>query len=250
MNFPVARRMWWLLQQALREVVQQRFAWILGCTALVMIAGASVLREFNFGAEEGRFLRDFVEATLALWGTVMAIMLNVAMVQGGVELGSLVMTFMRGVRRHEWLLSRWVAVGVALAWLTVLGYLTLGGLLAWHGHAVPVGQLAVAGGRMFLRLALVSSFALTACAVSRGLLLATGLALSLTLAAQLSSILQWAGRHGGASARWGWQAIDWVVPAFRVLDSGTNALHALIYAASYAVLYALLACALFSRREI
>lgn len=250
MNAAGPRRMWWLVQQALREVAQLRFAWLLGGTALLMIAGASVLREFNFGAEERRFLRDFVEATLALWGTVMAILLNVEMVQGGVEQGSLVMTFMRGVRRHEWLLSRWAAVGVALAWLTVLGYLTLGGLLAWHGHAVSVGELALAGGRMFLRLALVSSFALAAAAASRGLLLASGLALGLTLAAQLSSILQWAGRHGDASVRWGWQLLDWLVPAFRVLDSGTNALQALVYATGYAALYALLACALFSRREI
>ena len=123
MNIPAARRMWWLVQQALREVVQLRFAWIVGLTALVMMAGVTVLREFNFGAEEGRFLRDYAEATLGLWGTVIAIMLNVALVQGGMERGSLVLTFIRGVRRHELLLSRWLAVGVALAWLTLLGYL-------------------------------------------------------------------------------------------------------------------------------
>ena len=103
---------------------------------------------------------------------------------------------------------------------------------------------------MFLRLWLVSSFALTACAASRSLMLAGGLALGLTLAAQLSSILQWAGRHNGASARWGWHLLDWLVPAFRVLDSDANALHALAYATCYAALYVLLACALFSRREI
>ena len=41
-----------------------------------------------------------------------------------------------------------------------------------------------------------------------------------------------------------------VVPAFHVLDGSTKALDALIYASGYAMLYALLACAIFSRREI
>ncbi|GEM_PF-2061324 len=250
MKFPATRRMWWLIQQALREVVHLRFVWIMGFIALVMIAGVSVLREFNFGTEEGRFLRNYVEATLALWGTVIAVILNVAMVQGGVERGALVLTLVRGVQRHEWLLSRWVAVAVALAWLTLLGYVTLGVLLVRHGHVAPVSELTLAGGRMFLRLMLVASFALTACVVARGFLMATGLALGLTLAAQLSSILEWAGRHGGTNTNWGWQILSWVVPAFHVLDGSTKALDTLLYASGYAALYALLACAIFSRREI
>jgi len=207
----------------------------------------TVLREFNFGTDEGRFLRDYAEATLALWGTVIAIVLNVAMVQGGMERGSLAWTFVRGVRRHEWLLSRWLAVGVALAWLTLLGYLLLGILLNRCGHAVPVRELAQAGGRMFLRLLLVSSFALAACAATRGLVLASGLALGLTLAAQLASVLEWAGRHSGMAARWGWQMLDWLVPSFQALDGGMNGV---VYTAGYAALYLVLACAFFSGREI
>lgn len=250
MNLTVVSRMWWLVQQALREVVQLRFVWIVGMAALVMIAGVSVLRDFNFGTEEGRFLSNYAEATLALWGAVIAIMLNVAMVQGGMERGALVMTFMRGVRRHEWLLSRWLAVAVGLAWLTLLGYVILGILMAWYGHAVPPRELAVAGGRMFLRLALISSFALTACAAARGLLLASGLALGLTLAAQIASILDWAGRHGGPVAQRCWQLLGWVVPSFQMLDESAQPLDALFYAAGYIAFYAFLACAIFSRREI
>ncbi len=250
MKFPAIRRMWWLVQQALREVMHLRFVWIAGLTALVMIAGVAVLREFNFGAEEKRFLCDYAEATLALWGTVTAIVLNVSVVQGGVERGAWVMAFVRGVRRPEWLISRGLAVGVALAWLTLLGYLVLGLILAWHGHAVLVRELAMAGGRMYLRLALVSSFALLTCAASSGFLMASGLALGLTLAAQLASIVEWAGRHSGTTAGWGWRLLDWLVPAFQVLEAGTPAAYALIYATGYAALYALLACLIFSRREI
>lgn len=250
MKFPAIRRMWWLVQQALREVRHLRFVWIVALAALVMIAGVAVLREFNFGTEEGRFLRDYAEATLALWGTVVAIVLNATLVQGGVERGVWVMAFVRGVRRSEWLLSRWLAVGVALAWLTLLGYLVLGIMLARHGHAVAIRELIMAGGRMFLRLMLVSSFALLTSAASRGFLMASGLALGLTLAAQLASILEWAGRHSGTSAGWGWRLLDWLVPAFQVLEAGTPAASALIYATVYAALYASLACMIFSRREI
>ena len=250
MNFPATRRMWWLVQQALREIMHLRFAWIVGLATLAMIAGVAVLREFNFGAEEKRFLCDYAEATLAVWGAVIAIVLKISVVQGGVARGGLVMAFIRGVRRPEWLLSRWLAVGVALAWLTLFGYLVLGLVLAWHGHAVPVHELIMAGGRMFLRLLLVSSFALRACAASSGFLLASGMALGLTLAAQLASIVEWAGRHSGISAGWGWRLLDWLVPAFQVLDAGTPTAYAVIYASSYAALYAFLACVIFSRREI
>ena len=250
MNFPAARRMWWLVQQALREVVHLRFVWIAGLATLVMIVGVSVLREFNFGAEEARFVRDYSEATLSFWGTVVAVTLIVSMILGGAERGSLVLTLVRGVRRHEWLLSRWVAVIVALAWLALLGYVALGILLARHGHSIPAGGLMIAGGRMFLRLVLVSSFALIACVAVRGFLMASGLALALTLAAQLASILEWAGRHSGTTASWGWKVLGWVVPAFHVLDGGTRPVDAIIYAFGYAALYAMLASAIFSRREI
>ena len=103
---------------------------------------------------------------------------------------------------------------------------------------------------MFLRLSLVSGFALTACAATQGVLFASGLALGLTLAAQLASILEWAGRHSGTTVRWGWQMLDWLVPSFQILEAGTNGLAALVYATGYAALYVLLACAIFSRREI
>lgn len=250
MSLSVAPRMWWMIQHALREVIHLRFAWMMSLTTLVLIAGVSVLRDFNFGAGEARFLCDYTEATLALWGGMIAIILNLTMVQGGMDRGTWAMSFMRGARRHEWLLSRWVAVGVALAWLVLLGYLTLGVLLHRYAHGFSVFELMMAGGRMFLRLLLVSSFTLTACVVTRGFLMASGLALGLTLAAQLTTILEWAGQHGGTTAQWGWKILGWVVPAFHVLDGGTKPLAALVYAVGYAALYALVACAIFSRREI
>ena len=140
MRNSIARRLWWLVQQALREVVHLRFVWVVGLAAMVMIAGVVVLREFNFGAEEERFFRDYAEATLALWGTVVAIMLNVSLVQGGVERGSLVMTFMRGVRRHEWLLSRWLAGGPSSATCSARGSgMTVSRRHCWPGPPSTCG---------------------------------------------------------------------------------------------------------------
>jgi len=37
MTLSASRRMWWLVQQGLREIVQLRFAWIAGLTTVVMI---------------------------------------------------------------------------------------------------------------------------------------------------------------------------------------------------------------------
>ena len=73
MNAGRMNRGWWLIQQALGEAWHLRAGRVIVFAALVVAAGASVLREFNFGAEEPRFLCDFAEGTIALFGTVLAI---------------------------------------------------------------------------------------------------------------------------------------------------------------------------------
>jgi len=245
-----ARRVWLLAQLALGEAVHLRLAWVLACAALALVAGISVLREFNFGLEEARFFEDVTEGTLMLFGTAQAILLVVTLVHGGLERGRAGLLFTRGVRRPEWLVACLVAVWVSLAWLALAAHVLLGLLLAWHGHAVSVAGLAVTGGLAMLRLGLVACFALAMCAVSRSPLLAMTLALALTVTAQLAPVIAWAASHGRPAARVAWSVLDWMLPNFAALEAGPGVGGALAYAADYAALYVALACLVFSRREL
>jgi ABC-type transport system involved in multi-copper enzyme maturation permease subunit len=246
----ILNRWWWLTQQALEEVRYLRLVWVLLIAALTLAAGASMLREFNFGAEESRFIRDFAEGSLALFGVVLAIALSAVLVQAGLANDGLAFVLVRGVPRHEWLLSRWLAVCVALGWLVLFGYLLLGVLLSVHGHPISAGVLSRNAGLMFLRLAVVADFAVLCSVVTRGLPLAVFLSLALSLAAGLAPMIEWAQHHGGNSGRWLWTSLAWLVPSFAVFDSGHEFGHAAGYASGYAIIYLGASCLIFSQREL
>jgi ABC-type transport system involved in multi-copper enzyme maturation permease subunit len=243
-------RWWWLTQQALAEARHLKLVWIMLIATLALVAGASMLREFNFGAEEPRFIRDFAEGALALFGTVLAIALSAVLVQGGLATDGIGFVLVRGVRRHEWLLSRWLAVCVSLGWLVLAGYLLLGALLGFHGHPISVELLVRNAGLMFLRLALVAEFALLCSVAARGFPLAVVLSLALSLAAQLAPMIEWAQRHGGNSGRWLWTSLAWLVPSFEAFESGNEFGHAIAYAGGYAIIYLGVSCLIFSQREL
>ncbi len=245
-----AQRLWLLTQHALREAAHLRLAWGVALAILVLVAGASVLDEFNFGVERARFFADFAEATLALFGAALAIVMVGALFYGAVENRTLGPLFVRGVRRPEWLLSLLLAVWVALAWLALAVAILLAGLLAWRGHAVAGAPLAARFGFAWLRLALVAGFALTFCCLSRSPLLAVLLSLAFTLAAHLSPVIERARLHGRAMTQAGWTALDWLLPNLAALDMEKHPASPAAYAAGYAALYFLLSCLLFSRREI
>ncbi len=246
----VFNRWWWLTQQALDEARHLRLVWVILIAAFTLAAGASTLREFNFGAEESRFIRDFAEGTLVLFGTILVIVLSTVLVQGGLAHDGVGFVLVRGVPRHEWLLSRWLAVCVALGWLVLPGYLLLGVILNAHGHPISAGLLLRNAGLMFLRLAVVADFALLGSVVTRGFPLAVFLSLALALASQFAPIIEWAQRHGENSGRWLWASLAWVVPSFEVFEPGNEFGHAIAYAGGYAIIYLGVSCLIFSQREL
>lgn len=243
-------RVWWLVQLALAEAAHLRLAWVLGVAGLAVVAGASVLREFNFGIEEARFLQDLDAGALTVFGIAQAILLTVTLVNGGVERGRPGLLLSHGVRRSEWLVAALLAVLVSLAWLVLGVYFLLGLQLHWSGHPVEIAGLAAACGRDSLRLGLVACFALATSVVCRSSLLAMILALALAIAAQLAPILAWAGTHGGPAARIGWIALGGIVPDFPSLDAGGDVLRSVAGVAGHAALYTLFACVVFARREL
>jgi ABC-type transport system involved in multi-copper enzyme maturation permease subunit len=243
------RRIWLLGLQALREAVHLRLAWLLVLAALVFGAGVSALADFNFGLEEARFFGDLTEGILMFFGTAQAILLAVTLVQGGLQRGAPGLLFTRGVRRSEWLVACLLAVWVTLAWLTLAAYAILALVLIWHGGA-PTVTLAAACFSATVRLGLVACFALATSALSRSPLLATTLALALTVAAHLAPIISWAATHGRAATRPVWRLLGDVVPNFAALEPGASFAAILGQGAGYAALYTFLACQLFAHREL
>jgi ABC-type transport system involved in multi-copper enzyme maturation permease subunit len=244
------RRVCLLTRHALSEAAHLRLAWMLVLAALALVAGASVLREFNFGQEEARFFQDLTQGTLMLFGTAQAILLTVTLVLGGLERGLPGLLFTRGVRRAEWLVACLLATWVSLAWLSLAVHVVLGLLLAGHGHPVALAELFRAGGAGLLRLGLVACFALAMCTVTRSPLLATTLSLALTFAAQLAPVIAWAGSHGRPAARPIWIGLERLLPNFATIEPGPGFAWSFVYATGYAVLYTALACLVFARREL
>lgn len=236
--------MQWTGRQALREMARQRLPWYLAGVGLAMVLGTGLLRELNFGKAEQRFLRDFAEAVLVLGGTVLALLLPVGLLQGEMARSSLVLTTVRGVRRGEWLLGRWLAVAGVLVGLAALGHLLMAIMLRRYGHEMSWSELAEATLRLSLRLWLTAGFALMASVLARSAMLAWGMAIGLTLVAQLADIMGWAGQRAGAA--WSW--LGHFVPVFAVID-GASPWSAAIYALAYTGLFVGLACWAFLHRE-
>jgi hypothetical protein len=246
-NSRAAVRLWLLTVQALREAAHLRLAWALAAAALALTGAATLLREFNFGAEEARFLCDLAEGALMLFGLLLAIALPVALFHLRPVRDSYGVLQMHGVRRHEWLLSRALASCVAVLWLALIVQCLLSVLLWRSGQVVPPSALAVAGGISALRLMVVACLAVAMCSLCRGPLLAAVLTLALTLAAQLSPVIAWTQQRGSGAMRVMWHVLDWALPDFQAVGvSGSQ----LAYVVGYVALYLTFACWTFSRREL
>ncbi len=247
MNSRSAVRLWLLTTQALREAAHLRLAWALAAAALALTGAATLLREFNFGAEEARFLCDMAEGALMLFGLLLAIALPVALFHLRSLRDSYGVLQMHGVRRHEWLLSRALASGVAVLWLALIVQCLLAVLLWRSGLVIPPAALAVAGGTSALRLMVVACLAVAMCSLCDGPLLAAILTLAFTLSAQLSPVIVWAQQRGSDAMRAVWRVLDWALPDFQSVGvSGFQ----LAYVSGYMALYLALACWTFSRREL
>lgn len=243
------RRIRVLTQSALREAAHLRLAWVLCLVAGLFAAGGGVLLDFNFGAEEPRFIADYARGTLHLWGTVLAVLLGGSLYFGALERRTLPLLLVRGVARGEWLTSQLLAVWVALMWLTLTIAVCLWGGLRWHGQSVELFLVLRALGPGVWQLYLVATMTLAMCTLSRHLFLATVLSLGLALAAQLAPLIDWAQQHTNGAGRFGWMLLGVLLPDFPRLET-LPPVRALLSAGSYAAAYFGGAVLAFSRREL
>lgn len=242
-----ARHWWRVTLWALRAVGHWRGAWAVGVVVVALVAATGAAREFNFGEEEPRFLRDVGLSVLGLGGTLLALLLPLMLCHDGLQ-QTATLLLARGVGRGTWLLALWSAAGVALAWLVLLGGGALAGVLTGTGHPVPWPEFGATLAALLAQLLVVAAAGLLFAVVCRGPALALMLGIGYAAAAHLAPVLAVAAARSTGWSRAAWNALGWIVPDFPALAARGGM--GLALAAGYAALALLAAGLIFSRREL
>lgn len=233
----------------LQEAWHWRAGWMIAAVAIAIIGLAALLREFNFGTEEPRFLINSARVALQWCGALYLALAGPALVHGGIESRLAALMFVRGMRRGEWLVAQWLVLLALTGGLAVVAGLALAAALAalGHGAVAPAGwALLASGAGPLIILAGASLFSAT---LTRSTPLATVVTLALAVAGQLAPVLRVVQDRAGTVQQWLWRGLDWLVPDFSVFQSAGSAT-ALLHAFGYSAAYGLAAFLILRRRDI
>ncbi len=118
-----------LAGQAFLEAVRQRVFQFTTLLAAVLVLGSLGLRELDFGGAELKFVADFGQGALTLFGAVLTIVTTVQLLGGELENRTVLPVLARPVRRSEYICGKfvgaWAVVAVFCAVVTVLLLLAL-----------------------------------------------------------------------------------------------------------------------------
>ena len=128
-----------LAEQAFRDAVRQRVFQFTTLVAAVLVLGSLGLRELDFGGAELKFVADFGQGALTLFGAVLTIVTTVQLLGGELENRTVLPVLARPVRRSEYICGKfigaWAVVAVFCAVVTGLLLLAL-----WlRAAALPTG---------------------------------------------------------------------------------------------------------------
>lgn len=241
-------RVWLATQVLQRELLHQRAGWVILLLSGGMVLAGGMLRAFHFGMEEPRFLLSAAEFSLRWGGVLLLGQMASALLRGGAASGLAVLFLTRGLSRLEWLASVWLALlaAVGALALTCAGGLVAILIAAGHVAVVPaaLAQLALGAGPLVI----VSGAALVGATLVRSGTLAVFLTLTIALAAQLAPVIRLAQERSEGFARWGWRALDFLVPDFSLFVGGGGP-GLVLYALAYAVGFLAVAVWLMRRRD-
>ena len=118
------RRVGVLAGHAFLEAVRQRVFQFTTLLAAVLVVGSLGLRELDFGGAELKFIADFGQGALVLFGSVLTIVTTVQLLGGELENRTVLPVLARPVRRSEFIcgkfLGAWAVVLVFCAVVTAL----------------------------------------------------------------------------------------------------------------------------------
>lgn len=191
-----------IADMTLRESLRQRMPGLLAALAAALAGGAWLLRDFNFGSSELKFLMDAGLGAQAFFGAILAIVAPAHLFFAEVERRTVHLVLARPVRRAEFIFGQLGGVLLLLLGFCALLTLLLAGLLWWRetglrqthpeafaqGLRVPYAGLAWAGLVQWLRLGVLSAITLLVASYARSSLFATMAGFSALVICQLQHL--------------------------------------------------------------
>ena len=270
------RRTALIAASTLRESLRQRTPALLAALAAALAGGAWLLRDFNFGASELRFLLDAGLGAEALFGALLAVVVTAHRFFSALDRGTAQLVLARPVRRAEYIAGHLGGVLVLLLGFCLLLTVWMAALLWWRetglmradpgafaqGRRVPYAGLAWAGLAQWLRLSVLAAVTLFFASYARSGLFATLAGFGAFVACQAKHL---ACDHFGAAAspwaRGGAWLLGALVPDLHRFDladqvaAGESIAPGQIAglaagAAIYVAAFGILAACCFQRREL
>ncbi|MCR6657195.1 MAG: ABC transporter permease [Opitutus sp.] len=252
-------------RQTLRGLMRQRIANALVFLGAVLVGGARLLGDFNFGVSPLKFVADFGFGTIGLLGSGLAIALVAHAYFSEIEQRTVLTLLAKPVRHGEFIAGKFGAAVLVLAAYCAL----LTGLLAavlWTqtlatDAVVNYAAVALTGYAHALKCAVLAALTLLLCTLSRSQLLAIALSLAALLICHLQHVAQEvAHRTDSWATKAGASALALLFPNFQVFNfeekfsagvalGGGEIVAVTLYAAGYCIVAGALATWSFRQRE-
>lgn len=216
-----------IAQNTLLEAVRQRlfhFLLVLGCG---LVASAQLLRPFNFGASELKFIFDFGFGGIWVFGSILAIVSTVQLFWGELEQRTASTLLAKPVRREAFILGKFCGIAALLALFMALMTALLAGVLYTRENALGIAGavdysgLAIFGLLQWVRLLLVAGFTLVIISFSGTFLYAVIVSFFLLFIGQLHPLAsEYQENLTHPIASWSVQAIIWLLPNLQLFNVG------------------------------
>ncbi|HLS27331.1 MAG TPA: ABC transporter permease subunit [Opitutales bacterium] len=121
------------------EAVRQRLFNFLVVIAIGMTASSLLLRDFNFGASELKFVADFGFGAIVFFGSILAIVATAQLFFSEIENRTALTILAKPVYRAEFIFGKFVGVAAVLLIFVAVMTILLSGLLYWRESAL-LGQ--------------------------------------------------------------------------------------------------------------
>lgn len=118
------------------EAVRQKLFNFLVVIAIGMTVSSLLLRDFNFGASELKFIADFGFGAIVFFGSILAIVATAQLFFSEIENRTALTILAKPVFRSEFIFGKFAGVAVVLLVFTGLMTTLLAGLLFWRESAI------------------------------------------------------------------------------------------------------------------
>jgi len=262
----------------LMEALRQKVFHSLLLIALGLVCSATFFQQFDFGADELKFVTDFGFGALFLFGSILSIAASTQLFFSEIENRTALTLLAKPVHPFEFLAGKFLGTYVLIGLFTLLLLLPLAGMLYWRetslmaqfGEAFVEGRLIrysdvwVFGLLQWIKFGILSAMTLCIASFSNSQLYTMLMAFFMLMICQL----QYIARDAYASiepglGRWTVQVIGLIFPNFQLFNLGdqlvlphadplsaTTVIQIVAYGLVYTVAFILLAQVHFGRREI